>query len=112
VTVYTYERCPFRNVTHAAADLVPGLRPLARATWPAARRAERVELTEAGIEAQGLAGVARIAWRQIDAVEIVRTPLGRGSLRISGGGTTIEVAAMMPGFEELRAAVLARRAAA
>ena len=67
MAVYAFEPCPFRNVTHAAADRIPGLRPLARATWPAARRAERVELTDAGVAASGLTGATTITWGSITA---------------------------------------------
>jgi hypothetical protein len=103
VDTYAYPHCPFRAVTHDLVARVPGLRALASAVWPAARRAERLELSTSGIAAWGLGGCERLDWADVTAVQRSRTPLGRRTLRVVAGERTIEVASMMPGFDELTA---------
>ena len=109
--VYAFERCPFRDMAHAVADRSSIARHAAKALWPAARRAERVEVSDEGIEAWTLTGTTRLAWDDVTEVESVRTPLGRRSLRIRGGGERIEIVAILPGFAELETRVLAGRTA-
>ena len=49
--VYAFEKCPFRDIAHAVADRSSIVRHTARALWPSARRAERVEISDEGIAA-------------------------------------------------------------
>ena len=104
-TEFAFPHCPFREVTHATARRVPGVRAMARLFWPAARRAERVKVDDAGIAAWGLGGETQIAWADVISVEQRRTPLGRESLRVAGQARRIEIASMMPGFADLVAYV-------
>jgi hypothetical protein len=108
--VYAFEPCPFRNAAHAVADRSSVVRHTARALWPSARRAERVELSDDGIAAWTLVGETRIAWGQVTAVASERTLLGRTTLRIHGSGGRIDVAPILPGYAELERRVLAGRA--
>jgi len=107
--VYAFEPCPFRDMAHAVADRSSIARHAANALWPAARRAERVEVSDEGIEAWTLTGSTRLAWDDVTEVESARTPLGRRSLRIRGGGGCIDIVAILPGFAELESRVLAGR---
>jgi hypothetical protein len=109
--VYAFEQCPFRDVAHAVADRSSIVRHTARALWPSARRAERVELSDEGIAAWTLVGQTQIGWDEVTAVESERTLLGRKTLRIHGAGGRIDVAPILPGYEELERRVLAGRAA-
>ncbi len=99
--VYAFEPCPFRDVAHAVADRSSFVRRTAHVLWPAARRAERVELSDDGIDAWTLTGRTHMAWSEVTVVEPARTPLGRPLLRIRGEDACIEVAPVLPGFEEL-----------
>jgi hypothetical protein len=108
--VYAFENCPFRNVAHAVADRSSIVRHTARALWPSARRAERVELSDDGIAAWTLVGETHIGWDEVTAVACERTLLGRKTLRIRGSGGRIDVAPILPGYEELARRVLAARA--
>ena len=110
--VYTFEPCPFRSVAHAVADRSSVVRHTARALWPSARRAERVELSDEGIAAWTLVGETRIGWDEVTAVCSERTLLGRKTLRIHSSGGRIDVAAMLPGYAELERRVAAGRASA
>ena len=107
--VYAFERCPFRDTAHAVADRSSIVRSVARALWPAARRAERVELSDDGIEAWTLVGQTQLAWTEVTEVETSRTLLGRRTLRIHGAGGRIDVAPVLPGYAELESRVRAVR---
>jgi hypothetical protein len=109
--VYAFERCPFRDTAHAVADRSSVARHLARALWPAARRAERVEISDKGIAAWTLVGHTQLAWDDVTGVESARTLLGRRTLRIRGSEGRIDVAPILPGYAELESRVLAGRAA-
>jgi hypothetical protein len=53
---FEYEHCPLRSRAHGLVRLVPPLRTAAGMLWPAARRADRVELSADGVFARSLAG--------------------------------------------------------
>jgi hypothetical protein len=110
--VYAFEKCPFRDVAHAVADRSSIVRHTARALWPSARRAERVEISDEGIAAWTLVGQTRLGWGEVTAIGSERTLLGRKTLRIRGAGGRIDVAPVLPGFEELERRVMAGQAAA
>ena len=77
---------------------------MAGLTWPAARRAERVEVSEDGIAARSLAGHDSIAWSDVAAIRRARTTWGRKTVHIiARTGSQIEIAETIPGFEELAA---------
>jgi hypothetical protein len=100
--VYVYPRCPYREVTHAAARRVPVIRKVAALLWPAARRAEWVHIDSLGIEAAGLAGETQIPWNDVCSTTTSRSPLGRQTLVISDGkGHRIVVASTLPEFADL-----------
>jgi hypothetical protein len=105
--VFEFENCPLRNATHKVADRSSAVRLVARQVWPAARRAERVELSEDGIEAWSLGGHTRLAWSEITKVSSYRMPFGRRTLHIRGAGGRIEVAPVLPGYEQIRERVFA-----
>jgi hypothetical protein len=48
-----------------------------RVAWPAARRADRVAVSENGIDARTLAGHESIAWSDVAAIRRARTTWGR-----------------------------------
>jgi predicted SPOUT superfamily RNA methylase MTH1 len=106
--VYEYEDCPLRDRTHRVARVLPVLRPLAALAWPAARRADRIELSEDGIFARSLAGYARIGWEEVGAVHRSRTTWGRMTVHIvaSSPARQIEITESMPGFDDLVATIL------
>jgi Bacterial PH domain len=109
---YAFEDCPLRNMAHSVADRSSAVRLVARALWPAARRAERVEISDDGIEAWSLGGQTRLAWGDVTDVRSARTLLGRRTLRIRGASGRIDVAPILPRYDELERSVLARRARA
>jgi hypothetical protein len=80
--------------------------------WPSARRAERVEISNDGIAAWSLVGQTRLAWDEVTAIVSERTLLGRKVLRIRGTGARIDVAPVLPGYDELERRVIAAQAAA
>ena len=82
--VYAFERCPFRDAAHAVADRSSIVRHAAHALWPAARRAERVELSDEGIDGVDADGTHALAWADVTDVRSERAPLGRRTLRIDG----------------------------
>jgi len=43
---FEYEYCPLRSRAHRLARIMPPIRPLAGMVWPAARRADRIQLTQ------------------------------------------------------------------
>lgn len=106
--VYAFEHCPLRNATHAVADRSAIVRGAARALWPAARRAERVELSADGIAAWSLGGHTRLGWDEITAVRSGRTLLGRKTLRVRGETGRMQIAPILPGYAEIERRVLAR----
>jgi hypothetical protein len=110
--VYAFEKCPFRDVAHAVADRSSIVRHTARALWPSARRAERVEISEEGIAAWTLVGQTRLGWDEVTAIASERTLLGRKTLRIRGASGRIDVAPVLPGYDELERRVFAGQAAA
>jgi hypothetical protein len=106
--VYAFEHCPLRNATHAVADRSALLRATARTLWPAARRAERVELSDDGIAAWSLGGFTRLRWDEITAVRLGRTLLGGRTLQIEGGRRRrMEIAPILPGYAEIERRVFA-----
>jgi hypothetical protein len=108
VVTFEYEHCPLRSRAHRLARIVPPIRPLAALFWPAARRADRIELSEDGLRARSLAGYARIGWDEIGAVHRARTTWGRMTLHVAAAGPSrqIEIAESMPGFDDLVATIL------
>lgn len=110
--VYAFEDCPFRNAAHAVADRSSVVRHAAHALWPAARRAERVEVSDEGIEAWTLTGRTQLAWDDVTDVRCERTLLGRETLRIDGPAGHIHVAPVLPGYDELERRVRAGRSGA
>jgi Bacterial PH domain len=106
--VYSFDSCPFRDTAHAVADRSSIARSIARALWPAARRAERVEISDEGIEAWTLVGQTRLTWDDVTDVESTRTLLGRRTLRIHGTDGRIDVAPILPGYAEIESRVLAQ----
>ena len=109
--VFAFEPCPFRNAAHAVADRSSIARSAARVLWPAATRAERVEVSDEGIEAWTLTGTTRLAWDDVTDVQLARSPLGRRLLRIRGTAGRIDVVGILPGFSALESRVLAARPA-
>jgi len=106
--VYAFEHCPLRNATHAVADRSALVRATARTLWPAARRAERVEVSDDGIAAWSLGGFTRLRWNEITSVRLGSTMLGRQTLRIEGpGGRRMQIAPILPGFAEIERRVFA-----
>ncbi len=106
--VYEYEHCPLRNRVQSVARVVPPLRPLAGLVWPAARRADRIELSPDGVFARSLTGYARIPWDQVQAVHRSRTTWGRMTVHVvaTKPSRQIEIAESMPGFDELVRTIL------
>ncbi|HEY0387564.1 MAG TPA: hypothetical protein VGC71_03910 [Gaiellales bacterium] len=107
-SLFEYEDCPLRDRAHRLARVLPFLRPLAGLAWPAARRADRVELSEDGIFARSLAGYARIGWDEVGAVHRSRTTWGRMTVHVvaSSPDRQIEIAESIPGFDNLVATIL------
>ena len=99
--MYAYPYCPLRQAAHRVVDHSAPLRLLAALAWPAARRAESLELSETGIEAVTLTGRTRLAWSDVRAVRIRRALLGHRTLRIEAPSGRIAVAVALPGFDEL-----------
>jgi hypothetical protein len=101
--VYTYPHCPYREVAHAAVRKFPGLGKMAALVWPAATRAEWVQIDTLGIEATTLAGNTHIAWNHVCSTTMSRSPLGRRTLEIADDrGRRIVVASTLPDFADLR----------
>jgi hypothetical protein len=102
--VFEYPRCALRDACQAVAAAFPPLRAVAAPTWPAARRADRVAVSEDGIEARTLAGHESIAWGDVAAVRRTHTTWGRITVHvIARTGSQIEIAETNPGFDELAA---------
>jgi len=59
-----------------------------------------------------LVGETHLAWEEVTAIAEERTLLGRKTLRIRGAGGRIEVAPVLPGYDELERRVFAGQAAA
>jgi len=109
--IYAFERCPFRDAAHAVADRSSIVRSAVRVLWPAATRAERVEISDEGIEAWSLTGKTSLAWDDVTGVQLARSPLGRRMLRIRGTEGRIDVVGLLPGYTALESRVLATRPA-
>ena len=109
---FEYPHCPLRRRAHAVADRVPGMRRLAAALWPAARRADRVELDLEQLWARSLGGFVRIGWEEITTVRRCRIGFGRVTLAVEAGEPRrrIEIAESLPGFEQLARLVRERAA--
>jgi hypothetical protein len=102
--VFEYPHCALRDASQAVARALPPLRVAAVLAWPAARRADRVSVTQNGIEARSLAGLHTIAWDDVAAVRRARTTWGRVTVHVIGrSGSQIEVAETLPGVAELAA---------
>ena len=101
--IFEYRRCGIRKHAHALVSLFPPLGSLAGATWPAARRANQVELSEGGILARSLCGQACIPWDEVTVVRRHRTTMGRVSLMVEADcpARRIEIVESLPGFDEL-----------
>lgn len=111
--VYTYPHCPYREVAHAAVRRVPGLGRVAARVWPAATRAEWVQVDPLGIEVTTLAGSTHIEWDHVCSTTLSRSPLGRRTLEIADDrGRRIVVASTLPDFADLRDRVSAETHAA
>ena len=80
-----------------------GPRPAVRSASSSRRRAS---------QAWTLVGQTRIAWDDVRGVESERTLLGRRTLRIRGSAGRIDIAPVLPGYEELERRVLAGQPAA
>jgi hypothetical protein len=100
---FEYPACRIRRGAHVAARVLPPLRPLAALVWPAARRADQVELSSDGILARSFSGYARIGWAEIAAIHRARTTWGRLTLHVVAvrPSRQIEITESMPGFDEL-----------
>lgn len=105
---FEYEHCPLRSRAHRLARVLPPMRPIAGLLWPAARRADRIELTADGILARSLSGYARIGWDEVGAVHRSRTTWGRMTVHVVARRPArhIEIAQSMPGFDDLVRAIL------
>ena len=100
--VFEYPRCALRDASLAVARALPPVRAAAALAWPAARRADRVAVSEQGIDARSLAGSQSIAWDDVAAVRLARTTWGRRTVHvIARTGSQIEIADTLPGFHEL-----------
>ena len=108
VATFEYEDCPLRSRAHRLARHFPPIRPLAALVWPAARRADRLELSQDGLLARSLSGYVRIGWDEVGAVDRSRTTWGRMTLHVVAGSPTrhIEIAESMPGFDDLVATIV------
>jgi hypothetical protein len=108
LAVFEYEYCPLRSRAHRLARVFPPIRPLAGLFWPAARRADRVELSPDGILARSLAGYARIGWDEVGAVHRSRTTWGRMTVHVVAAKSQrqVEIAQSMPGFDDLVRSIL------
>jgi hypothetical protein len=106
--IFEYEHCPLRDRAHGVARVLPFVRPLAGLVWPAARRADRVQLSEDGILARSLRGYARIGWEEVGAVHRSRTTWGRMTVHVVAANPArqIEITESMPGFDDLVATIL------
>src|SRR3978361_1763022 len=96
---FAFEHCPLRNSPPQLADRSALVRAAVRTVWPAARRAERVELSDDGIAAWSLGGFTRLHWSEITSVRHGRTLLGRETLRIQGSRGRMQIAPILPGFD-------------
>lgn len=100
--VLEYPYCPIRSRAQRLANHVRVIRPVAGWLWPAARRADTVELTASGLTARSLSGDTTIAWSDVAAVRRARTTWGRMTMHVvARDGSQIEVAETLPGFTEL-----------
>jgi hypothetical protein len=105
---FEYEYCPLRSRAHRLARIIPPIRPLAGLVWPAARRADRIELSADGILSRSLSGYCRIGWDEVGAVHRSRTTWGRMTVHVVAARPKrqIEIAQSMPGFDDLVRTIL------
>jgi hypothetical protein len=105
---FEYDDCPLRDRSHAVARVLPFIRPLAGLLWPAARRADRIQLSDDGILARSLSGYVRIGWDEVGAVHRSRTTWGRMTVHVLAAAPDrqIEITESMPGFDDLVATIL------
>jgi hypothetical protein len=110
-SVYHYPRCSLRDATRAVAGAVPPLRAVVALAWPAARRADRIEIDASGIRAWCLAGEESIAWDEVGAIRRARTTWGRMTMHIVSrdGSRQIEIAETLPGFTQLHRLLVSAR---
>ena len=107
--VYAFEPCPFRDVSHAVADRSSIVRHAAvRCGRPrAAPSGWRSPTRHRGLDARGQTS---FAWSDIKDIRSERTLLGRKTLHISRRPAgRIDVAPVLPGYEELERQVRAGR---
>jgi hypothetical protein len=106
---FEYPDCGIRHGVRVFARVLPPVRPLAALFWPAARRADQIELSRDGIFARSLSGYARIGWDEISAVHRARTTWGRMTVHVVAGNPDrqIEITESIPGFDELVRTILA-----
>ncbi len=100
---FAFPQCPFRDATHCVVDRSSLARAVAGTVWPSARRAERVELTDEGIEAWTLVGRTRLRWEELTGVREVGGVLRRRALLAEGPAGRIEIAPILPGFATIEA---------
>jgi hypothetical protein len=103
--VYEFAHCALRSRVHRVADRAPWVRSVAALLWPAASRADRVELAQDGIRARSLAGFTRIGWDEVALLRRHRTRTGRVTLVIEGAARSIEISEAIPDFTALARAV-------
>ncbi|MDX6593202.1 MAG: hypothetical protein QOJ13_2398 [Gaiellales bacterium] len=106
---FDYPDCGIRRRVRVCARVLPPLRPLAALCWPAARRADHVELSSDGIFARSLSGYARIGWDEVLAIHRARTTWGRMTVHIVANNPRrqIEITESIPGFDQLVRTVVA-----
>jgi len=100
---FEYPDCGLRHGARVVARVLPPVRPLAALVWPAARRADHVQLSADGIFARSFSGYARIGWDEVVAVHRARTTWGRMTVHITANSPVrlIEITESLPGFDEL-----------
>jgi len=106
---FEYPEGGIRRGARVAARALPPLRPLGALVWPAARRADRIELSADGIFARSFSGYVRIGWDEVVAVHRARTTWGRMTVHVLAGSPDrqIEIAESIPGFDQLVRTILA-----
>ncbi len=105
---FEYEHCPLRDRAHAVARVLPFIRPVAGLLWPAARRADRVQLSDDGILARSLSGYTRIGWDEVNGVHRSLTTWGRMTVHVVAAAPDrqIEITESLPRFDDLVATIL------
>src|SRR2546423_3475157 len=100
---FEYEYCPLRSRAHRLARIIPPIRALAGMVWPAARRADRIQLTQDGLLARSLSGYVRIGGDEVGALHRARTTWGRLTVHLVARNPRrhIQIAQALPGFYPL-----------